>query len=114
MQTEKKPIELYYEAPSEEVFNDIKTSCLLVWAEYNEPIERTYRAEKFKKVVPLKNIRDNYMFMIAMFDHINQKKLFEWLRSETLVRVQQALEPAQMEARWIETELNRRTYDKNQ
>lgn len=75
---------LYYTAPSETVFDEIRVACLMIWSKYQEPTQLGYMREKFERVLKTKNIADNYMFLIAMFDMHNQALFAKQLTSSTL------------------------------
>jgi hypothetical protein len=47
--------------------------------------------EKFGRVVRMKNISDNYMSLIAMFDQSNQMEFFKLINYETIDRIEDAL-----------------------
>jgi ribosome maturation protein Sdo1 len=47
--------------------------------------------EKFGRVVRMKNISDNYMTLIAMFDQSNQVEFFKLINDETTDRIEDAL-----------------------
>lgn len=78
-------VELYYTAPPDDVFDEIKTAALAIWRGYaDEPYSATYVAEKLERVEPLTNVSDNWMYMVAMFDLTNQARLFAVLRPATV------------------------------
>ena len=88
MEQDYDSYKLYYTALDKEHFTKLKISCLLVWSQYED---FNYKAEKFSKVVRMENVKDNYMSMIAMFDHINQAHLFHILPLDLLARIRDAL-----------------------
>jgi hypothetical protein len=63
----------YYTAPSQEIFDDIKTNSIKIRNIYDNTYG--YATEKINKVSSMDNIRDNTYFIIAMFDLQNQAKL---------------------------------------
>lgn len=69
MQTEN----LYYTAPPDEVFEEVKRKALTIWNGMDSV--ESYRLEKTSKIEPLENIQDNMMSIVAMFDEKNQQKL---------------------------------------
>lgn len=71
---------LYYTAPSDEIFNEVKEKAIEVWKELDS--HPSYLAEKVGRVKEVNNIEDNVMYMVAMFDHGNQTKLAEKLSPE--------------------------------
>jgi len=77
----------YYKAPSQEIFNEIKLSCIKIWKTYDDTFG--YATEKIDRIKDIENIRDNCLFMVAMFDVLNMKKLLDSLSTES----RQWLEP---------------------
>lgn len=72
-----------YEAPSDEVFNDIKQAAISIWNTYDDTYG--YASEKVNRVEAINNVRDNWGFIIAMFDSSNQRKMFSYVElPETL------------------------------
>lgn len=61
-----------FEEISDEMFDDIKASALVVWSKYEQP----YRGEKMAYVVKIANICDNYLTLIGMMDVHNKAELF--------------------------------------
>lgn len=70
---------LYYTAPSDESFADMKQAALSIWNEYEDP----YRTEKVDRIKDIKNLWDNFMYIFAMFDPDNQRKCVQRLKEET-------------------------------
>lgn len=60
--------DLYYAAPSDEAFDEMKEKAIEIWSKYGEP----YKSEKLARIKDIKNISDNFMYMFAMFDMDNQ------------------------------------------
>ena len=83
-------IELYYTAPSDEIFEDIKACAIEIWKTYSD--EFGYQSEKINAIKDLKNAGDNYMYMVAMFDWKNQHKLMKLVKPETADRIREAME----------------------
>ena len=71
---------LYYTAPSDEIFEEVKQKAIEIWSEYDNTYG--YASEKTDRIKDIKNIQDNVMFIVAMFDSNNQKKLAEKLSEE--------------------------------
>ena len=70
----------YYKAPSQEVFEDIKQASIKLWQTYDNTYG--YVDEKVDKIKDMRNISDNYAYMVAMFDSDNQIKLINLLERE--------------------------------
>lgn len=68
-----KSVEIYYLAPSDEIFEELKTLAMDLWMTYDNTY--WYADEKISRIINLENIRDNFMYMFAMFDVVNQKKI---------------------------------------
>lgn len=67
---------LYYTAPSDEIFEEVKKASMDLWIEeYPEEINPIYAKEKVGQIENLTNIKDNVMSIVAKFDHINMQKL---------------------------------------
>lgn len=73
--------EHYYSAPSEEAFEELKKAAIKIWNTYDD--DPSYADEKISRIEDLKNIKDNFMYMVAMFDSSNQEKLARMLTEAT-------------------------------
>ena len=74
---------LYYEAPTDEIFNEVKKASMDLWTErYPEATSPFYAKEKVSEIEPLQNISDNVMSIIARFDQTNMRYLAEKLSPE--------------------------------
>jgi hypothetical protein len=71
---------LYYTAPSDEIFNEVKNACIELWKSKNA--HPSYENEKVERIKDIGNIKDNVMFMVAMFDDGNMSLLAEKLSDE--------------------------------
>ena len=71
---------LYYEAPSEEIFQEVLEQALLLWGSYDDT--HGYATEKKDRIKDLENTRDNFMYIVAMFDDSNQRLLANVLSPE--------------------------------
>lgn len=80
---------LYYTAPSDEAFEDMRKACIEVWGQYDN--EFGYVDEKTSRIKEIGNVQDNFMYMLAMFDHINQRKVVEKLSEETKQAVRERM-----------------------
>lgn len=67
---------LYYTAPSDGLFQDIKECAIELWSTMGDE-------EKIGRIRDMGNISDNFMYILAMFDQINQRILFRKLKDET-------------------------------
>ena len=70
----------YYKAPSQEIFDDIKQASISVWKTYDDTFK--YATGKIDRIKDLKNVRDNYAYMVAMFDRNNQFALLKNLHRD--------------------------------
>ena len=71
---------LYYTAPEEKQFNELKEKAIEIWKTYDiEGLEN----EKVRRIKKMQNIEDNFMYICAMFDISNQRKLAMKLSDET-------------------------------
>ncbi len=81
--------ELYYTAPSDKIFRDIKENAIKIWRSYDDT--HGYATEKIDRIKDIPNSEDNYMYMVAMFDSTNQAKLLKMVDSETALRILEAM-----------------------
>lgn len=70
----------YYDAPSDEIFDEIKRAAIKIWKTYDDTYG--YASEKINYVESITNIRDNWGTIVGMFDQDNQLKLFMALSLE--------------------------------
>lgn len=76
--------QLYYTAPNDEQFNELKQKAMELWVErYPETTSPHYAREKVSKIEDIANVSDNFMYIVAMFDQDNQALLAEKLSTET-------------------------------
>jgi len=80
---------LYYIPPTEEQFNELKGAALELWSTMGD--EESYRNEKTNRIKNIQNIEDNFMYMVAMFDSGNQRKLAQLLSKETRLAVRERM-----------------------
>ena len=76
-----KTPKLYYTAPTDKQFNELKSKAIEIWRTYDN--EFGYVDEKVGQIEGLKNMSDNFMYMVAMFDSNNQWSLAQLLSDET-------------------------------
>lgn len=72
---------LYYEAPTQEQFEEVKRCAIAIWKTYDDTYG--YASEKIRTVEDVDNVSDNFMYIVAMFDDINQRNLASMLSPET-------------------------------
>ena len=83
---------LYYEAPSDEVFEEVKKASMELWAEeYPEATSPFYAKEKISEIENLGNIQDNVMSIIARFDSGNMAKLADKLSQEARLAIRERM-----------------------
>lgn len=75
----------YYDAPSDEIFNEIKQAAIEIWQTYDDTYG--YATEKLNYVDSITNIKDNWGTLVGMFDHDNQMKLLAKLSPEARQKV---------------------------
>ena len=81
--------ELYYTAPTDKQFEEVKDKSIEIWKTYDDTFG--YATEKIGVIKDMKNISDNLMYMIAMFDITNQQKLSQSLSEETRLAVRERM-----------------------
>lgn len=82
-------IELYYTAPSNEVFEEIKQESIKIWQTYDNTYG--YVDEKVDRIKDIANVGDNWMYMVSMFDYPNRLKLYSVLKPSTVELIEEAL-----------------------
>ena len=80
----------YYNAPSDKIFDEVKAAAMKLWRGYDDT--HGYASGKVDRIKDIRNISDNCCYMVAMFDHPNQKKLIGMVEGETKVWLEAALE----------------------
>ena len=73
--------DLYYTPPSDLQFNELKQAAIEIWSGMGS--EPSYSDEKIGCIKDIENVGDNFMYMVAMFDIHNQRKLAGKLSDET-------------------------------
>lgn len=73
---------LYYTAPQDHCFEDLKKSAMQVWEEVAS--DPSYLEEKVDKIKNITNMGDNFMYIFAMFDTNNQRTCALFLKPETI------------------------------
>lgn len=72
--------EQYYTAPSQEIFDSIKRASIALWLTYDDTYQ--YATKKVERIKDIENVKDNWGYLIAMFDYQNQQKLLALLDRE--------------------------------
>ncbi len=85
----KREVELYYTAPDDEVFEEVKQQAIALWSGMGD--EPSYSNEKVERIKDLINIQDNVMYMVAMFDQGNQSKLARSLSEKSRQAIRERL-----------------------
>jgi len=81
----KQDLNLYYQPPKDKVFNEMKKESIKIWKSYDDTYG--YASEKINKVKDLRNVSDNFMYMFAMFDVFNQRKLLSSLSDASRIAI---------------------------
>lgn len=76
--------ELYYTAPTDEAFEEVKIAAMSLWlTRYPADKNPFYAEEKVARIKDIQNVKDNMMYIIAMFDSENQTILANVLSMPT-------------------------------
>lgn len=65
--------ELFYTAPSDEIYNELLQLAIEIWSSYDDSY--WYATEKINYIKSFRNISSNFMTIYQMFDYVNQMKL---------------------------------------
>ena len=98
----KQDLKLYYTAPKDEIFKDLQESAVKIWETYDNTYG--YVDEKAGKVKSLENIRDNFMYIFAMFDGENQQKVMALVKEETQEAIRKRLPEDYLQINWEHNE----------
>jgi len=75
---------LYYTPPRQELFEAVKSRAMELWKEVDTDNDKYgYATSKINQIKDIENVGDNFMYMVAMFDINNQRKLADRLAQET-------------------------------
>ncbi len=80
---------LYYQEPSQEVFEEMKKLAIEVWKTYDDQFG--YATDKIASFKDIENVSDNFMYILAMFDTNNQLKLLSQSSDELRAAVRERL-----------------------
>lgn len=72
---------LYYDAPTNEAFEEMKKCAIELWNTYENSYG--YATDKVSRIKDIGNIQDNFMYILAMFDQDNQIKIIKQLSQST-------------------------------
>lgn len=74
---------LYYVPASDDIFNEVKQAAMKLWKEVDTDGDKYgYATEKINRIKDITNVQDNLMYIVAMFDIQNQRKLSNMLTFE--------------------------------
>lgn len=79
----------YYDAPSQEIFEEIKAKAIEIWQTYDDTFG--YASEKIGYVNQITNVRDNWGTIVGMFDSDNQAKLLVKVSPEAREKIMEWL-----------------------
>lgn len=85
----KRGVMSYMDAPSDEIFNEIKSKAIEIWQTYDDTYG--YASEKIAYVESITNVRDNWGTIVGMFDYTNQAKLLAKLSPGAINKVKEWL-----------------------
>ncbi len=84
--------ELYYTPPTDDLFIELKEAAMELWKEVDSDNDKYgYATEKVNRIKDIQNVSDNFMYIVAMFDDNNQRKLANKLGSETRTAIRERM-----------------------
>jgi hypothetical protein len=84
--------QLYYTAPEDKIFNEVREKAMALWPEIDTDHDKYgYATEKINRIKGITNVRDNFMYIVAMFDIDNQSRLAENLSPEARLAVRERM-----------------------
>jgi hypothetical protein len=81
--------ELYYTPPEDIIFNEVKEQAIGLWSGMGD--EPSYSAEKIGRIRDIKNVGDNLMYIVGMFDINNQRLLANKLSEEAKLAIRERM-----------------------
>jgi len=72
---------LYYTSPPDDQFQELKEKAIEIWSGHDNTFG--YVDEKVGAIKDIQNVKDNFMYIVSMFDLFNQKKLANNLSDDT-------------------------------
>lgn len=66
---------IYYEAPAQPLFDEMKTACTAQWNTHDNTYG--YVDEKVARIKDIGNVKDNFMYMLAMFDEYGMRAIID-------------------------------------
>lgn len=83
----------YYEAPSDEIFEEVRQKAMKLWDVIDVDGDKYgYATEKKNRIKDIGNVSDNLMYIVAMYDYWNQRKLAKVLSAEARLAISERLE----------------------
>lgn len=83
---------LYYTPPEDKLFDEVKRVAMELWTKVDPDGNRYgYTTEKHNRIKDIGNIQDNFMYMVAMFDHHNQRMLADHLSPEARTAIRERM-----------------------
>lgn len=84
--------QLYYTAPNDLVFEEVKKVSMELWKEVDSDHDKYgYATEKIDRIKDIKNVGDNLMYMVAMFDSGNQGLLASKLSEASKLAIRERM-----------------------
>ena len=80
---------LYYTPPEDSQFEELKEKAIEIWNTFDN--EFGYVDEKVNAIKGITNVKDNFMYIVDMFDIENQAKLRYKLSAETRLAVRERM-----------------------
>ncbi|MDD5551468.1 MAG: hypothetical protein PHS34_09425 [Candidatus Omnitrophica bacterium] len=79
---------LYYTPPKDEIFEEVRQVAMELWKEVDVDNDKYgYATEKINRIKDIKNVEDNFMYIVAMFDINNQAKLTNKLSEQARTEI---------------------------
>lgn len=72
---------IYYIAPPDQLFDEMKRECIAQWNTHDNTYG--YVDEKVNRIKDIKNVGDNFMYMLGMFDSDGQAAVVSRLSEDT-------------------------------
>lgn len=90
---------IYYTPPEEDIFQELKQGAINIWKTYSD--QYGYSTDKINSIKDMNNVKDNFMFMVAMFDGENQRLLSSILSEKCKEQIRIRMESGGMPKEYI-------------
>lgn len=83
---------LYYTPPEDKIFEEVRKKSIELWKEVDTDQDKFgYASSKINQIKDILNVGDNFMYLVAMFDIVNQYRLAQKLSPEARLAIRERM-----------------------